>query len=108
MPFLEGVGDVLKEDEAEDNVLVDGGVHVAPELVGGGPERSLEAEVRSVAGRRLRSLLFGFRGRLSLCRLAVLGHARLRLRCRMVRVQKGRLPREDRGRAVRHRWTAIV
>ena len=31
--LLEGVGDVLEEDQAQDDVLVFGGVHVAPELV---------------------------------------------------------------------------
>ena len=36
---LEGVGDVLDEDEAEHEVLVLGGVHVGAQLVGGGPER---------------------------------------------------------------------
>ena len=34
MRLLEGVGDVLEEDQAEDDVLVLGGVHVAAELVG--------------------------------------------------------------------------
>src|SRR5205823_3826568 len=48
--FLEGVGDVLEEDEAEDDVLVLGGVHRAAELVGGEPELLLEAEGRPVVG----------------------------------------------------------
>ena len=38
----EGVGDVLEEDEAEDDVLVLGGIHVGAELVGGGPEGFLD------------------------------------------------------------------
>ena len=46
--FLEGVGDVLEEDEAEDDVLVFGGVHVAAHLVGGLPQLLLEPEVRTV------------------------------------------------------------
>ncbi len=48
--LLEGIGDVLQEDEAEDDVLVLGRVHVVPQLVGGGPKRGLEAEVGAVAG----------------------------------------------------------
>ncbi len=42
--FGEGVGDVLEEDEAEDHVLVLGGVHVAAEAVGHGPELAFEVE----------------------------------------------------------------
>jgi hypothetical protein len=42
---LEGVGDVLEEDEAEDDVLVLGRVHVVAQRIGGGPELRLEAEV---------------------------------------------------------------
>jgi hypothetical protein len=42
--FLEGVGDVFQEDEAEDNVLVFRRVHVVAELVGGEPELGLEAD----------------------------------------------------------------
>jgi hypothetical protein len=41
--FLEGVGDVFEEDEAEDDVLVFRRVHVVAELVGGEPELGLEA-----------------------------------------------------------------
>ncbi len=44
MFFLEGVGDVFEEDEAEDDVLVFGSVHVALELFGSGPECRLEAK----------------------------------------------------------------
>ena len=40
---LEGVGDVLEEDQAEDDVLVLGRVHVVAQRVGGGPELGLEA-----------------------------------------------------------------
>ena len=36
---LEGVGDVLQEDQAQHQVLVFGRVHVGAQLVGGGPER---------------------------------------------------------------------
>ena len=42
--FLEGVGDVFQEDEAEDDVFVFGGVEVAAEFVGSGPKRGFEAE----------------------------------------------------------------
>src|SRR5437879_6282762 len=42
---LEGVGDVLEEDETEDDVLVLGRVHVVAPRVRGGPELGLEAEV---------------------------------------------------------------
>ena len=41
--LLEGVGDVLEEDEAEDDVFVLGGVHAAPESVGHAPELGLVA-----------------------------------------------------------------
>ena len=41
---LEGVGDVLEEDQAEDDVLVLGRVHVVAQRVGGGPELGLEAQ----------------------------------------------------------------
>ena len=43
--FLEGVGDVLEEDQAEDDVLVLGRVHVVAQGVGRLPELGLEAEV---------------------------------------------------------------
>lgn len=42
--FLEGVGDVLEEDQAEDDVLVLRGVHVVAQLVGGEPTLGLEAD----------------------------------------------------------------
>ena len=42
---LEGVGDVLEEDQAEDDVLVLRRVHVVAQRVGGGPELGFEAEV---------------------------------------------------------------
>ena len=54
---LERVGDVLEEDEAEDDVLVLGGVHIVAHLVGCRPHRRLEAEigpVRAVAVLGLR------------------------------------------------------
>ena len=44
---LEGVADVLEEDQAQDDVLVLGGVHVVAQGVGGLPELGLEAEVRA-------------------------------------------------------------
>jgi hypothetical protein len=39
---LEGVGNVFDEDEAKDNVLVFGSVHIGAQLVGGGPECFLD------------------------------------------------------------------
>ena len=45
MPFLEGVGDVLEEDQSEHNVLVLGGIHVVAELVGRQPELGLKPEI---------------------------------------------------------------
>jgi len=42
--FLEGVGDVFEEDEAEDDVLVFRRVHVVAELIGSEPELGLEAD----------------------------------------------------------------
>ena len=42
--FLEGVGDVFQEDQAEADVLVFGGVHVPAHLVGGGPKLGFEVE----------------------------------------------------------------
>jgi hypothetical protein len=53
---LERVGDVLQEDEAQDDVLVLRRVHVVAEGVGGLPELGLEAEVgvgRCYGGRCL-------------------------------------------------------
>ena len=57
--FLEGVGDVFEEDEAEDDVLVFRRVHVVAELVGGEPELGLEADGGG-AGVRLRFLCHYF------------------------------------------------
>ena len=51
--LLEGIGDVLQEDQAEDHVLVLGRVHVAAERVGGLPQFALEAKIcpiRAVCG----------------------------------------------------------
>ena len=42
--FLEAVGDVFQEDEAEDDVLVFCRVHIVAQLVGGEPEFGLEAD----------------------------------------------------------------
>ena len=55
--LLEGVGDVLEEDQAEDDVLVLGGVHAAAQRVGHLPELGLVADV---GGRAvIRSACFG-------------------------------------------------
>jgi len=54
------IGDVLQEDEAEHHVLVLGGIHVVPELVGRLPEGSLEAEIGPVGGSRCRPILRSF------------------------------------------------
>ena len=43
--FLEGVGDVFEEDQAEDDVLVLRRVHVVAQLVRGEPELGFEAEI---------------------------------------------------------------
>ena len=45
MVLLEAVGDVLQEDETEDDVLVLGRVHVVAELIGGEPQLRFEAEI---------------------------------------------------------------
>jgi hypothetical protein len=42
LPLFEGVGDVLQEDQAQHHVLVDGGIQVGAQLVGGGPELFFE------------------------------------------------------------------
>ena len=62
---LEDVRDVLDEDRAERDVLVVGGLHVAVELVGRGPELGLEAEV-SLGVIRLFFHVVLVRGQLSL------------------------------------------
>ena len=49
---LEGVGDVLQKDQAEDNVLVLRHVHIVAEAVGHLPQLGLEAEIGT--GLRLR------------------------------------------------------
>jgi len=46
--LLEGVRNVFEEDEAEDDVLVVGGVHIAAQLVGGLPKSLFEAKIRTV------------------------------------------------------------
>jgi hypothetical protein len=48
--LLEGVGDVLEEHEAEDDVLVLASVHVVAQLVGGLEQGALEAEVAGSLG----------------------------------------------------------
>jgi len=45
--FQKGVGNVLQENEAEDDVFVFGGVHITAQLVGGGPQLVLESEAGS-------------------------------------------------------------
>ena len=42
--FLERVGDVFEKNQAEDDVLVFAGIHVAAELFSGGPKGRLETE----------------------------------------------------------------
>ena len=49
VPLLEGVGDVLEEDQPEGDVLVLARVHVPAHLVRRGPELLLEPEIRTVA-----------------------------------------------------------
>jgi hypothetical protein len=48
-PRGEGVGDVLDEDQPEDQVLVFGGVHVGAQLVGGRPQGLLDVVEHGVA-----------------------------------------------------------
>ena len=43
MVFVEGVGDVFEEDEAEDDVLVFRRVHVVTQLISGEPELGLKS-----------------------------------------------------------------
>ena len=56
MPLLEGVGDVLEEDQPEDNVFVLGGIHRAAQGVGHRPELGLIAR-RSTTVRPHRRIL---------------------------------------------------
>jgi len=67
--FLESVGDVLQENEAQDDVLILGGVHVVTEFVGRLPEFLLEAQDGTVG-----LLLLSAHGRGWGC-FAALGHA---------------------------------
>jgi hypothetical protein len=46
--LLEGVGDVFEEDEAQDHVLVFGGVHAAPQSIDHLPELRLVAHGSAV------------------------------------------------------------
>ena len=48
--FIERIRDVLEEDEAEDDVLVFGRVHVVAQLVGGEPELGFKADVGGGVG----------------------------------------------------------
>ena len=50
MALLEGVGDVLQEDQAEHDVLVLGGVHRAPQGVGHRPQLGFVADRGPVRG----------------------------------------------------------
>jgi hypothetical protein len=45
MLLLEGAGDVLQEDQAQNDVLAFSRVHAAPEGIGSLPELGLEAQV---------------------------------------------------------------
>jgi hypothetical protein len=56
MLLLEGVGDVLEEDQAQDDVLVLGGVHRTAERVGHLPELGLVADRRAAVLLAFRSL----------------------------------------------------
>jgi hypothetical protein len=47
---VEGVGNVFEEDEAEDGVLIDGGVEVGAEAVGGVPELLVEVVEKLLIG----------------------------------------------------------
>jgi len=47
---LEGVGDVLEEDQAEHDVLVLGGIHATAQRVGHLPEPRFVADNRPVVG----------------------------------------------------------
>jgi hypothetical protein len=74
--LLEGVGDVLEEDQAEDDVLVLGRVHVVAQRVGGRPELGLEAEglgCRDAMGRHRIS-----RRHVGTCQVAGRGNALVR------------------------------
>ena len=73
MFLLEGVRDVLEEDQAKDDVLVLGGVHAATQRVGGLPELLLEADVRAVGLRGFWSCLSGQWLPLSVCSVFSIG-----------------------------------
>jgi hypothetical protein len=64
VPLLEGVGDVLEEDQPERDVLVLARVHVPAHLVRCGPELLLEPEIRTIAraGRLRPRLLLATHG----------------------------------------------
>jgi hypothetical protein len=47
--FLKCVGDVLKEDQAEDDMLIFRRVHIGAQLVGREPELGFEAELSGAA-----------------------------------------------------------
>ena len=57
--FGEGIGDVLQEDEAEHDVFVLGGVHVAAQLVRCGPQGLLESQAGAVVFAAV-GYIFGF------------------------------------------------
>jgi hypothetical protein len=54
---LEAVGDVLEEEQAEDHVLVLGGIHLPAERIGGFPERVGVGEVGGRVARHGQALL---------------------------------------------------
>jgi hypothetical protein len=58
--LLEGVGDVLEKDEAEDNVLVFGRVHAAAQRVGHFPEFGLVADGGAGGFSRQKVVLLSF------------------------------------------------
>jgi hypothetical protein len=52
LPHGEGLGDVFQEDEAEDRVLIDGGVEIGPEAISGRPELFVEVAEELLGGIR--------------------------------------------------------
>jgi hypothetical protein len=61
MFLLEGIRDVFQEDQAENDVLIFGGIEVAAELVGGGPKGGFKAEFTGTVGFLLLSFKGGIR-----------------------------------------------
>ena len=100
----EGVGDVLEEDQPEDDVLVLGGVHLPAELIGRVPQRGFEALGRSGWLLRLRPLIeggcrwFGHIGRTGNLKLASDGASATAAECDLACRKQQRL-------AASKRWT---